>query len=164
MARKHTTPASREAELLERIADLEAQNAQLRKGVTQLRTDLMYAAGREHAQRRLIRRQDASLKQVFGTSVVDLDGAAPGNTPVLVALVQLGADCFENATTAAVIAERLELGTRTVETSLRNLRDVNLINSCRGRGSWATEKGLAAAAKLQTKAPSNRSHFAVAAG
>jgi hypothetical protein len=164
MARKHTTPASREAELLARIADLEVQNAQLRKAVTQLRTDLMYAAGREHAQRQLIRRQDASLKEAFGTSVVNLDGAAPGNTPVLLALVQLGANCFENATTAAVIAERLELSTRTVETSLRNLRDVNLINSCRGRGSWATEKGLAAAAKLQTKAPSNRSHFAVAAG
>ena len=164
MARKHTNPASREAELLERIADLRAENAQLREVVNELRIDLVYAAGREHAQRRLIRRQDASLKEAFGTRVVDLDGAAPGNAPVLLALVQLGADCFENATTAAVIADRLELGTRTVETSLRDLRSRNLTGSCRGRGSWATEKGLKVVANLQTKAASNRSHFAVAAG
>jgi DNA-directed RNA polymerase specialized sigma24 family protein len=146
------------------LADAEAELAELRAATRRLAVDQHYSAGREDHLQRAVRRHAVVLETVVGSCELAMEAALVGCLPTLTTLVQLGANCKENAVTAGAIAEQLQISSRTVDSHMNRLKGAMFVDSCRGHGSWATADGLKVVQKIARRQKRNRNDFSVAAG
>ena len=151
-------------QLRQQLADAEAEIADLRAATGRLVVDRQYGAAREYHLQRAVSRHAAVLETVVGSGELATEAALVGCLPTLTAVVQLGANCKENAVTAGAIAEQIEVSSRTVDSQMNRLKAAGFIDSCRGHGSWATADGLKVVHKMARRQKRNRNSFSVEAG
>ena len=151
-------------QLREQLFDAKAENDSLRDAIVQLESDGEYSFVREFQQAKENRRLVAALEKLVGPCELSMEAASSGCIPSLTALVQLGANCQENAVTADAIANRRNISSRTVNTHINRLKLAGFAASCRGHGAWATADGLKVVQELDRQQKRNRNDFSVAAG